>query len=464
MNPIVNNIRTRLTLRYTLVVALLMFFYSGLNLLFQYFYLSDQIDLTLKEDLEIVQDILVSNEKISSPFRLIPDHHPKPYERYVEIWTVNGVSLYHSSAFTEEMLPPPPNPDRYSSEPRIFTFQFPSGERWRTIGALVTTASERRIVRISMSEAHLFGQMLDIFGFMSLVTPLFLIAAVATGYFLARKTLKPIDTMVAQAKKIDAENLHERLTVLNPDDELGNLATVTNGLLDRIQQSFEQLRRFTTDASHELRTPLTAMRSVGEVGLQPGKKSEEYREVIGSMLEETGRLTHLVDCLLFLSKAESEKIKPAIEDFNLLDFLENIGDMLQVLAEEKSQSITARGDRELTIRADKSLLRRAVLNLIDNAIKYTPEHGSIHLTVFAPSSDRRCITVADTGPGIPETERAMIFERFYRLERDRSNGTDGVGIGLSIVQWIVRLHGGTITLDANVHGASFTINLPMAPV
>jgi len=457
---VLHNIRTRLTVRYTLVVALLMFLYSGLNLLFQYYYLSDQIDLTLKEDLEIIQDFLISNTIISSPLGRIPDHQPKSYERFVEIWTENGVALYHSSAFSEEILPPPPNPKRYSSEPRIFTFQFPSGERWRTIGAVVTTANERLIVRISMSEAHLYSQLLDIFGFMSLMTPLFLIGAVATGYFLARKSLKPIDMMTAQAKKIDVEKLHERLTVINPDDELGHLATVTNGLLDRIQQSFEQLRRFTSDASHELRTPLTAMRSVGEVGLQPGKSPEEYREVIGSMLEETGRLTHLINGLLFLSKAESEKLTLKIEEFNLVHFLEETCEMLRVLAEEKRQEMSVRCERSCTIRADKSLLRCAVLNLIDNAIKYTPDHGSIIITASASLSHRRSITISDTGLGIPETDREFIFERFYRLERDRSGSTDGVGIGLSIVQKIVKLHGGNITVHSDDHGTSFIIDLP----
>lgn len=454
------NIRTLLTVKYTLVVALLMFVYSAINLGYQYYYLSKQVDLNLEEDLEIIQEILLTNEVIINPRQELSNHHPKPYERFVEIWTDSGKALYHSSAFEFETHPPPPKPEKYFMEPRYFSFQFPNGENWRTIGAKVVTSKGHRIVRISMSEEHLYNQLVEIFSFMSLLTPLFLVFAVVTGYFLARQALKPIETMVIQAKRIGTENLRERLTVINPNDELGNLATVTNELLDRIHRSFQQLKNFTADASHELRTPLTAMRSVGEVGLQPGQSPEYYREVIGSMLEENNRLTHLVDSLLFLSKADSEKLVLKVEEFDLWEFLEETKNILLILAEEKQQQMLVECSENISTVADKILLRRAVLNLIDNAIKYTPIKGIITITGAVQPNRTITIAVEDTGVGIPQEFTEKIFDRFFRLDKDRSRETGGVGLGLSIVHWIMSVHNGTVHVKNKVHGSTFILEFP----
>jgi len=454
------NIRTLLTVRYTLVVAALMLVYSGVNLTFQYFYLSTQLELNLKEDLEIIQEILITNDVMINPLERISDHHPKPYERFVEIWSDSGRPLYHSSAFRFEVNPPPPNPARYGAEPRFFSFRFPSGEQWRTIGMKVTTSAGVRIIRISMSEEHLHEQIWDIFRFMSYLTPFFLIIAVLSGSYMARQALAPIDVMAVQAERIGAENLRERLAVANKEDELGHLAAVLNDLLDRLQRSFQRLKDFTADASHELRTPLTAMRSVGEVGLQPGQPPEQYREVIGSMLEENNRLTHLVDSLLFLSKADSDRVALQCETFEVSAFLRDTTDILQVLAEEKGQTleVDAPGGAVM-LTADRTLLRRAVLNLIDNAVKYTPEKGRIRLSTLL-AGDRVRISVSDTGPGIAPEERERIFDRFYRLDKDRSRETGGSGLGLSIVQWIAGVHGGTVSIDGGSDGSTFTLDLP----
>lgn len=460
MSFLSKNIRTLLTARYTAVVAGLMLAYSGINLAFQYQYLRKQLDLNLKEDLEIIQEILVTNEVIINPLDRMSDHIPKPYERFVEIWSDSGEALYHSSAFHFEMKPPPPNPARYSAEPQFFSFQFPSGTPWRTIGVKVMTTNGVRIVRISMSEQHLYDQVWDIFRFMTYLTPIFLLIAVATGYFLARQALRPIDVLASQAQKIGAENLRTRLTPANQHDELGNLASVLNELLDRLQRSFQQLKNFTADASHELRTPLTAMRSVGEVGLQPGQSPEYYREVIGSMLEETGRLTHLVDSLLFLAKADADSVKLNRQEFDVIPFLEEAKESLLILAEEKGQTMEVSASGPLVISADKALLRRALLNLIDNAIKYTPVGGVIRLGVALLPGGLLRITVSDTGPGIPEEYREKIFDRFFRPDKDRSRETGGAGLGLAIVQWIVSVHNGAVGVESNAGGSTFHIDLP----
>lgn len=456
------NIRTVLTLKYTLVVALLMLIYSGINLGYQYYYLNKQLDLDLKEDFEIVQEILATNKLIINPLHYITNHYPKPYERFVEIWSDSGTVLYHSAAFEFEQFPSPPDIKQYTYQPQYFSLQSTSGKQWRTIAAIVSTPQSDRIVRISMDKDYVYSQLFDIFLFMTYLTPLFLIVAVSTGYFLARQALKPIDVMVIQLKRINTKNLDERLTILNPNDELGNLAMVINELLNRIKQAFEQLKNFTADASHELRTPLTAMRSVGEVGLLPGQPAEYYREVIGSMLEENARLTRLVDSLLLLSKADSGRIEIQKEKLDLLPFIKESIELVSILAEEKRQKIQVEGKQEVYANVDKILFRQALLNLIDNAIKYTPVDGIIILRNYLDEAKLPVIEVADNGPGIPQEHQGKIFDRFYRVEKDRSRETGGAGLGLAIVQWVVSVHQGDISVESSSSGTLFRIKLPQA--
>jgi signal transduction histidine kinase len=238
------------------------------------------------------------------------------------------------------------------------------------------------------------------------------------------------------------------------------LATVINDLLNRIEVSFEQLQRFTADASHELRTPLTAMRSVGEVGLQDGQSPSHYREVIGSMLEENNRLTHLVDSLLLLSKADSDRIELHREQIELITFVTETTELISILADEKEQELDVAGERQVVVFADKVLFRQALLNLIDNAIKYTPAKGRIRLGISSESDNTAIINVADSGPGIPPEDHEKIFNRFYRVDKVRSRETGGAGLGLAIVRWIVTAHQGTVTLQSSHTGSTFRISIP----
>jgi signal transduction histidine kinase len=179
--------------------------------------------------------------------------------------------------------------------------------------------------------------------------PLGVLLAAFGGYALARKALAPIDAMTRETQKISAEDLGARLSIKNPEDELGRLTVVLNAMLARLQGAFEQLRRFTADASHELRTPLTAIRSVGEVALQDQKNPVEYRDVIGSMLEEVDRLTRLVESLLVLSRADASHTQLRRMDTSLVSVAKEASSMLEVLAEEKRQEIYVEGDRNLLI-------------------------------------------------------------------------------------------------------------------
>jgi len=266
--------------------------------------------------------------------------------------------------------------------------------------------------------------------------------------------------MARRAEQITAERLSERLNIENSGDELGHLGRVINETLARLERSFEQLRRFTADASHELRTPLTAIRSVGEVALQRSGDVNYYRDIVGSMLEEVNRLTRLVDSLLTMSRADAGRIPLQRAEVTVLDLAKESAGLLEVLAEEKNQKLTVEGDPMVSVRGDRVILRQALVNLIDNAVKYSPLRGNIFVRVGSNDGDA-VVEVQDSGPGIRAEHRSKVFERFYRVDKARSREDGGTGLGLSIAEWAVGAHGGRIELDCGTEpGCIFRIRLP----
>jgi len=267
--------------------------------------------------------------------------------------------------------------------------------------------------------------------------------------------------MAATARRITAESLSARLPVENARDEFGQLAGVFNETLARLEAAFEQLRRFTADASHELRTPLTGMRSVGEVALQRSLSAQEYREVIGSMLEEVDRLTRLVENLLLLTRAEAGRIPLTRTVMDLGELVLSVSDSLRVLAEDKDQAWAVDVAARVIAACDAGILRLGVTNLVYNAIKYTPRKGAIRIATSHTAAGGALIEVQDTGPGIPAAHRERIFERFYRVDDARSRETGGIGLGLAIARWAVEANGGRIELESEEgRGTVFRIVLP----
>jgi heavy metal sensor kinase len=295
--------------------------------------------------------------------------------------------------------------------------------------------------------------------------PIALVVSAIGGYSLARRALRPVEQISAQAQTISAERLGRRLPVESPDDELGHLARVLNDLLGRLETSFEQMRRFTADASHELRTPLTTIRSVGEGALRGQDVNPAGREVIGSMLEEVERLTTLVDALLTLSRAEGGHVPLRREPFVLFDLTQEVATHLSVLAEDKRQHIDLRNDDGLApIRADRAVLREALINLLDNAIKYSPEGAHIGVRLYGTDGRAATVEISDQGPGIPPEHQARIFERFYRIDKARSRDMGGAGLGLAIAKWAIDVHGGSIQVECPPGGGStFRVVLPVDP-
>jgi two-component system OmpR family sensor kinase len=293
--------------------------------------------------------------------------------------------------------------------------------------------------------------------------PLGVLLASVGGYFLARRSLGPVAAMGAQVERIGAENLRERLPVRNPNDELGRLAQTFNDLLDRLDQAFERQRRFISDASHELRTPVSILRGEAEVALSQALRSpEEYRESLAVLHQEAQRLARIVEDLFTLTRADAGEYRLAHTDFYLDELAADCVRAARVLAQAKNITLVAVTPAEMPVHADEDLLRRMLLNLLDNAIKYTPAGGNISVVSgIVPGGYE--VSVTDSGPGIPANMQSRIFERFFRVDRARlRSGVDGgAGLGLSIARWIAEAHLGRIELvRSDSTGSSFSVYIP----
>ena len=334
-----------------------------------------------------------------------------------------------------------------------------NGERLRTLIGSTTMNGTTYVIRVARSEERLYGELRELAVGLVVAFPLAIGLSGLAGARMARRALEPIDRMAVHAKDVTAERLHDRLPIDNPNDELGRLATIFNDTLGRLEESFDRLRRFTADASHELRTPLTAMRSVGEVGLSAPRDASSYRDIIGSMLEEVERLTRLVDSLLTLSRADARQIPIQCEPVDLAELGRELVTDLNVLAEEKHQTLNVRSTGPVFVSADRLVLTQAIVNLLHNAIKYSPEGADIVVAMGAEPEPH--LDVTDRGPGIPGEHRDRIFDRFYRADRSRSRRGGGAGLGLAIARWAVEANRGRLTLHATgPHGSTFRIQLP----
>jgi heavy metal sensor kinase len=292
--------------------------------------------------------------------------------------------------------------------------------------------------------------------------PLILIFASLGGYFLARKSLLPIALMNQQTERITAENLSAQLDVANPRDEVGRLAATINALLARLDAAFQEQKRFIADASHELRTPLAVLRGETEVALQKERATAEYKESLALIKDEAERLSRIVENLFLLARQPVDAPSMIKEPVRLDELIADCVRAAQVLATQKGLRLTIDGAlRAITVNGDDEMLKRMLLNLLDNAVKYTPPGGDISVGLKSQNGHAR-IVVTDTGIGISAADHMRIFDRFYRVDKARSRGLGGAGLGLSIARWIVEGHDGSLSVEsAPGRGSAFTVKLPL---
>ena len=294
--------------------------------------------------------------------------------------------------------------------------------------------------------------------------PLLVLIAAISGWFLAQRSLAPVGSMANHAAEISATNLHERLPVAG-GDEFVRLAKVINDLLDRLQRSFEQQRRFMADASHELRTPTAIVRTEADVTLSREHRGEsEYRDSVRIIRDASRRMARIVDDLFLLARADAGHLVLRRAPIYLEEVVDSSARSVRHIADQKGVTLSLNDLVEAPVDGDADLLGRLLLNLLDNAIKHSPPGGTIRVTLSRQGSDYH-VSVADEGPGIPEAARERVFERFFRADearvRDESGHTTGAGLGLAISRRIAELHGGTLTLVSSRPGRTeFRFSMP----
>lgn len=292
--------------------------------------------------------------------------------------------------------------------------------------------------------------------------PVTLVVASFGGIFLAGRALAPIDRLTRLARRISAEDLGQRLDLRLPDDEVGRLARTFDEMIARLDEAFRRQRQFTADASHELRTPMTVIKGQIEVALQRERDPQAYRRVLHAVNEEVDRMIRLVGSLLTLARADAGQIPITLEPVSLPDVVGAAIEQVQPLASRRGVDLQLSSSRPVTLRADDDLILQLLLNLLDNAIKYTAAGGQV--TVGWNANGREVeLWVRDTGSGIAREHLTRLFERFYRVDKARSRAEGGSGLGLAISRWIAEAHGGSISVESALgRGSTFTVRLPAA--
>lgn len=292
--------------------------------------------------------------------------------------------------------------------------------------------------------------------------PIMLALSCLFGWWLAGFGIRPINDVSHAAQNITGSSLARQIPLRGAGDELDHLIDSFNRMTERLHQSFEQIRRFSTDVSHELRTPITAIRGQLEVALFTAETPDQYREAIINAMEDIEKLSSIVRALLLLSQAESGQLVLQKAPLDLGEVVTDLVDQFQIPAEEKNVTLTASIEPCAPVDADRTQIERLLSNLLSNAVKYTPKGGKVKVIVGpARESGWTKLSVEDTGVGIPAENLPHIFDRFYRVRNAQTNSIQGLGLGLSFVAWIVEAHGGRIDVASNAgEGTRFTVLLP----
>jgi heavy metal sensor kinase len=376
---------------------------------------------------------------------------------WLQVWTPSGRQLFQTRAASRQYVPGDAQFARDATG-TIMVVPTPTGA-YRILSGRATVADRPVILQVARAEWPMRQQLWMLGVIFVFGLPFGIGIAGIGGYVLAKRALAPVERMAERARLITAARLSDRLPVDHAQDELGQLASVFNETLTRLESAFGQMQRFTSDVSHELRTPLTAIRSVGEVSLRRHHDEDGYRGVISSMLEEADRLASLVDYLLSFSRTELGEQRLTFEKIDLGELASDVVAHLSVLAEEKHQRLTVEMASPANCLGDRVILKQALINLVDNAIKYTPIEGSIHVRV-ASSSGGALLEVTDDGPGIAPERQKLIFDRFYRANPAHTTAA-GTGLGLSIARWAIEANGGKLKISSTIgSGCRFGVLLP----
>jgi heavy metal sensor kinase len=452
-----HSLKLRLSLSFTLIAGIvLLALLPAIHHLIRS-QMAAQLDRQLRIDWALIEAHLEADGQGGIRWRASSPATPESpgyAESWFDVWTGNRSLLQHWPSHGTQALHPP----RPESTSGFHTVRLADSRPARTFQNPAVIDGQTITLRVLRDESSNRATLRRILAGLALGMPIAVLLAALGGYLMAGRTLRPITAMAAEARQITSESLAKRLPNPNPHDELGQLATVFNDTIQRLEASFDSLKRFTADASHELRTPLTALRAVGEVALREEREPAALRETISSMLEEAQRLHDLIDTLLLLARVESGRLAAHPETIAIDALAREACDSLDVLASDKNQHLEITTQAAF-VRADRVLLRQALVNLLHNAIRYSPPDTTIRVNCQTIGS-HAVIEIADQGPGIAPEHREKVFERFYRIDKARSRTDGGAGLGLALAKLFVEQSGGAIDLDSPETGGSrFRITL-----
>jgi heavy metal sensor kinase len=455
---------TRIIFSYVFLIACATLLFAAGTAAVLFFQMRAQIRHFVVQDIENVEGLM--SFTADGHLMVKEDYHNHPESKRVldyllEVRSANGDVIYRNALLGNRSLGGRPAPEEGVGGYSERAARLVDGTRL-IMGSRRHSIDERSVlIRLAQSEEPVWGAVKEFLLAAALIFPFMVGVTAFAARRMSRRILTPVQLIASQARRISSTSLHERVSLNGTGDELDELADVFNHTLARLDASFQQLRQFTSDVSHELRTPLAAIRSVGEVGLARNGTRDEYRELVGSMLEEVGRLTTLIDELLMISRADSGAIQLQRSNVDVRALVRDTVALLDPIAEEKRQRIVLRGQDDGVVYADPVLVRQALVNILHNAIKYSPGGTEITVQLDTVGLESIAISVRDAGPGIAPEHLTRVFDRFYRVDHGRSRLEGGFGLGLSIAQWVIHAHEGKIEIASLPgHGSTFKITLP----
>ncbi len=454
-------IRTKLTFWYTSVFggALILF---GLLTYLAFSYANNKsVDVGLEEEAEgIAYCARISKNSLKDYVACISNEKDeRSSEKYIAILDQNGNLQFRSGSLTNDHLSLSSNQLKEILSGKMYfkTIKSLKGHVLRII--TIPTEDNHQLIQMGIAVNNNSAPKIFLFALVCLGC-IAIIGSWFGGLFMAKKSLRPVDNMIKELQKIETERLGKRLTIYPAKDEIRELSGVINEMLARLENSFIRVRQFTTDASHELRTPIAIMKAGIEVALSRERDIGNYQQVLANTLEDLGRLSKIIENLFILAKADAGRYEIHKVRMNLCPIFTEITEQLRLIAEPKNIFVSMEKMEDACIEGDELLIRRLLLNLVDNAVKYTPPNGTIKLSL-GKTNGCATIIIKDNGIGISPEDIPHIFDRFYRSNNARTANHDGVGLGLSICQWIVKSHHGAITIESDLQkGSVFTVTLP----
>jgi heavy metal sensor kinase len=455
------SIRLRLTLWYVLLLAVILAALSaGIYVTLRHS-LYDNLGDSIQNRANVLLDIVRYEGSRPTLAGLVSSNDPNQGESFVRVFDAFGELTFDSSAATGG-VPIDLRAVESALAGKTVTRNVNAGETL-SVRTLPIDQGGRisGVLEVGQSQGDVSDTLQTLVLILVIAYPVTLALASVGGIFLASRALSPIDKLTRLARRISAEDLGQRLNIRLADDEVGRLARTFDEMTARLDDAFHRQRQFTADASHELRTPLTVLKGQIDVALQRERDVEAYRQVLRAANEEVDRMIRLVGSLFTLARADAGQIPIAREPVNLGDLVASAVEQVRRSAEQKELTLSVQRGPTTILRADEDLLLQLLLNLLDNAIKYSPAAGSVTVG-WSADAERVKLWVRDTGVGIPAEHVPRIFDRFYRVDKARSRAEGGAGLGLSICRWIVEAHGGSISVESVPRqGATLTVVLPL---